>query len=145
MILFTAILRLLYYVFVSEYACSHTYDQHIHQFFNLYSIFLSDGYRYYAWDYRFLRTFSKHYSTGDPIPENLVKSLRGAKNMFAATELQRQVGCPSTKLIHNGCNRAIYTKNINFDIIIVFSRSSMRWLIKHFIHSCHHRIKIQFL
>ncbi|KAL1531507.1 Mitochondrial intermediate peptidase [Salvia divinorum] len=46
---------------------------------------------YYAWDYRFLRTFSKHYSTGDPIPENMVKSLLGAKNMFAATELQRQV------------------------------------------------------
>ncbi|XP_057798375.1 mitochondrial intermediate peptidase, mitochondrial isoform X2 [Salvia miltiorrhiza] len=46
---------------------------------------------YYAWDYRFLRTFSKHCSTGDPIPENLIKSLLGAKNMFAATELQRQV------------------------------------------------------
>ncbi|KAK6132192.1 hypothetical protein DH2020_034075 [Rehmannia glutinosa] len=46
---------------------------------------------YYAWDYRVLRTFAKHYSTGDPIPENLVKSLQGAKNMFAATELQRQV------------------------------------------------------
>ncbi|GFP88278.1 probable mitochondrial intermediate peptidase mitochondrial [Phtheirospermum japonicum] len=46
---------------------------------------------YYAWDYRFLRTFAKHYSTGDLIPENLVKSLVGAKNMFAATELQRQV------------------------------------------------------
>ncbi|KAH6755680.1 Zincin-like metalloproteases family protein [Perilla frutescens var. hirtella] len=46
---------------------------------------------YYAWDYRFLSTFSKHYSTGDPIPENLVKSLLDAKNMFAAIELQRQV------------------------------------------------------
>ncbi|KAL8539610.1 hypothetical protein ACS0TY_001278 [Phlomoides rotata] len=46
---------------------------------------------YYAWDYRVLRKFAKHHSTGDPIPENLVKSLRGAKNMFAATELQRQV------------------------------------------------------
>ncbi|KAI3458275.1 hypothetical protein Pfo_014938 [Paulownia fortunei] len=51
----------------------------------------SNLFEYYAWDYRVLRTFAKHYSTGDPIPENLVKSLLGAKNMFAATELQRQV------------------------------------------------------
>ncbi|KAK6155840.1 hypothetical protein DH2020_010088 [Rehmannia glutinosa] len=51
----------------------------------------SNLFEYYAWDYRVLRTFAKHYSTGDPIPENLVKSLQGAKNMFAATELQRQV------------------------------------------------------
>ncbi|KAL6541754.1 Mitochondrial intermediate peptidase [Orobanche gracilis] len=51
----------------------------------------SNLFEYYAWDYRFLRTFAKHYSTGDPIPESLVKSLLGAKNMFAATELQRQV------------------------------------------------------
>ncbi|CAA0836711.1 Probable mitochondrial intermediate peptidase-mitochondrial [Striga hermonthica] len=51
----------------------------------------SNLFEYYAWDYRFLRTFAKHYSTGDPIPENLVKSLQGAKHMFSATELQRQV------------------------------------------------------
>lgn len=53
--------------------------------------------RYYAWDYRVLRTFAKHYSTGDPIPENLVKSLQGAKSMFAATELQGQVCWPKAK------------------------------------------------
>lgn len=47
--------------------------------------------RYYASDYRVLRTFAKHYSTGDIIPEKLVKSMQGAKKMFAATELQRQV------------------------------------------------------
>ncbi|KAL3645220.1 Mitochondrial intermediate peptidase [Castilleja foliolosa] len=51
----------------------------------------SNLFEYYAWDYRFLKTFAKHHLTGDPIPENLVKSLVGAKNMFAATELQRQV------------------------------------------------------
>lgn len=49
--------------------------------------------RYYAWDYRVLRRFAKHYSTGEVIPEELVKSLQGARDMFAATELQRQVYC----------------------------------------------------
>lgn len=47
--------------------------------------------RSYAWDYRVLKTFSKHYSTGDIIPKELVESMVVAKKMFAATELQRQV------------------------------------------------------
>ncbi|XP_022891022.1 mitochondrial intermediate peptidase, mitochondrial isoform X2 [Olea europaea var. sylvestris] len=51
----------------------------------------SNLFEYYSWDYRFLRKFAKHYSTGDPIPEELVKSMLGAKNMFAAIELQRQI------------------------------------------------------
>ncbi|XP_049363553.1 mitochondrial intermediate peptidase, mitochondrial [Solanum verrucosum] len=45
----------------------------------------------YAWDYRVLKTFAKHYSTGDIIPKELVESMVGAKKMFAATELQRQI------------------------------------------------------
>lgn len=45
----------------------------------------------YAWDYRVLKTFSKHYSTGDIIPKELVESMVVAKKMFAATELQRQI------------------------------------------------------
>ncbi|XP_075111339.1 mitochondrial intermediate peptidase, mitochondrial isoform X4 [Nicotiana tabacum] len=45
----------------------------------------------YAWDYRVLETFAKHYSTGDVIPKKLVESMVGAKKMFAATELQRQI------------------------------------------------------
>nr|DAD33704.1 TPA_asm: hypothetical protein HUJ06_012555 [Nelumbo nucifera] len=48
-------------------------------------------FEYYAWDYRVLRTFARHYSTGEVIPEKLVESMKGAKKMFAATELQRQV------------------------------------------------------
>ncbi|GAB4825974.1 Mitochondrial intermediate peptidase [Ancistrocladus abbreviatus] len=51
----------------------------------------SNLFEYYAWDYRVLKTFAKHYSTGEIIPEKLVESMRGAKSMFAATELQRQV------------------------------------------------------
>ncbi|RZC74363.1 hypothetical protein C5167_049843 [Papaver somniferum] len=47
--------------------------------------------RYYAWDYRVLKTFAKHYSTGEVIPEKLVESMKGARKMFAATDLQRQV------------------------------------------------------
>ncbi|KAK8587191.1 hypothetical protein V6N13_086193 [Hibiscus sabdariffa] len=51
----------------------------------------SNLFEYYARDYRVLRKFAKHYSTGEVIPEKLVKSLNDAKDMFAATELQRQI------------------------------------------------------
>lgn len=47
--------------------------------------------RYYAWDYRVLKTFARHYSTGEVIPQKLVESMESARKMFAATELQRQV------------------------------------------------------
>ncbi|KAF6140665.1 hypothetical protein GIB67_013958 [Kingdonia uniflora] len=46
---------------------------------------------YYAWDYRFLRKFAKHYLTGEVIPKEVVESMKGARNMFTATELQRQI------------------------------------------------------
>nr|GLL28111.1 probable mitochondrial intermediate peptidase, mitochondrial [Ipomoea trifida] len=48
-------------------------------------------FEHFALDYRVLRRFAKHYSTGDVIPKELVESMLGAKNMFAATELQRQI------------------------------------------------------
>ncbi|KAL5569985.1 hypothetical protein UlMin_026560 [Ulmus minor] len=51
----------------------------------------SNLFEYYAWDYRVLRTFARHYSTGEVIPEKLVESMQEARNMFAATELQRQI------------------------------------------------------
>ncbi|CAL5201115.1 unnamed protein product [Lathyrus oleraceus] len=51
----------------------------------------SNLFEYYAWDYRVLKTFAKHYSTGDEIPQKLVESMLGAQNMFAATGLQRQI------------------------------------------------------
>lgn len=47
--------------------------------------------RYYAWDYRFLRKFARHCSSGEEIPQKLVELMQGAKKMFAATDLQRQV------------------------------------------------------
>lgn len=51
----------------------------------------SNLFEYYAWDYRLLKRFARHYSTGETIPEKLVSSLQGARNMFAATDMQRQV------------------------------------------------------
>ncbi|PKA60678.1 mitochondrial intermediate peptidase [Apostasia shenzhenica] len=51
----------------------------------------SNLFEYYAWDYRALRMFAKHYSTGEVIPEKLVHSMNRARNMFSATELQRQI------------------------------------------------------
>jgi mitochondrial intermediate peptidase len=40
-----------------------------------------------------LKTFAVDETTGDPIPEKLVKALNASRNMFPATELQRQVRC----------------------------------------------------
>ncbi|KAL8217979.1 hypothetical protein R6Q57_021352 [Mikania cordata] len=51
----------------------------------------SNLFEYYAWDYRVLKKFAKHYSTGDIIPEKLVTSMQGSKKMFAAMELQQQI------------------------------------------------------
>lgn len=51
----------------------------------------SNLFEYYAWDYRVLRTFARHYSTGEVIPQKLVESMDGARKMFTATELQRQI------------------------------------------------------
>lgn len=51
----------------------------------------SNIFEYFAWDYRVLKKFAKHYSTGEVIPEKLVNALNGAKSLFSATELQRQI------------------------------------------------------
>lgn len=48
-------------------------------------------FEYFAWDYRVLKRFAKHYSTGEVIPEELVVSMNKARKMFAATDLQRQI------------------------------------------------------
>eukprot|EP00250_Pteridium_aquilinum_P035483 c9490_g1_i1 orf=69-2117(+) len=45
----------------------------------------------YAWDYRVLSKFARHYVTGETIPLELVEAMKKSKDMFAATELQRQV------------------------------------------------------
>ncbi|XP_024961820.1 mitochondrial intermediate peptidase, mitochondrial isoform X1 [Cynara cardunculus var. scolymus] len=51
----------------------------------------SNLFEYYAWDYRVLKKFARHYSTGDIIPEKLVESMQGARKMFSAMELQQQI------------------------------------------------------
>ncbi|KAG8074847.1 hypothetical protein GUJ93_ZPchr0006g45439 [Zizania palustris] len=51
----------------------------------------SNLFELYAWDYRVLRKFALDETTGDPIPEKLVKALNASRNMFPATELQRQI------------------------------------------------------
>ncbi|KAF6170221.1 hypothetical protein GIB67_038754 [Kingdonia uniflora] len=43
---------------------------------------------YYAWDYRFLRTFAKYYLIGEVIPEEVVESMKGVRNPW-----QRGYGC----------------------------------------------------
>lgn len=67
--------------------------------------------RYYAWDYRVLRRFAIHYLTGEIIPEKLVKSMQGARDMFAATELQRQVHCQGQDFVNNWCLLCLINKS----------------------------------
>lgn len=51
----------------------------------------SQLFEHYAWDYRLLRQFGRHYLTGETIPEKMVASMNEAKRMLSATEIQRQV------------------------------------------------------
>ncbi|MED6132523.1 Mitochondrial intermediate peptidase [Stylosanthes scabra] len=51
----------------------------------------SNLFEYYAWDYRVLKRFARHHSTGEEIPRKLVESMKGARDMFATTDLQRQI------------------------------------------------------
>ncbi|XP_038715037.1 mitochondrial intermediate peptidase, mitochondrial-like isoform X2 [Tripterygium wilfordii] len=53
---------------------------------------LSNLFEYYAWDYRVLKKFSTHYSTG-------TTAVLCARDMFTATELQRQPPSPETSSI----------------------------------------------
>lgn len=68
--------------------------------------------RSYAWDYRVLQTFAKHYSTGDIIPKELVESMVGAKKMFAATELQRQV-CFTVPFLVNSFYKHFFSSTLS--------------------------------
>ncbi|KAK8963084.1 hypothetical protein KSP40_PGU010344 [Platanthera guangdongensis] len=51
----------------------------------------SNLFEYFAWDYRVLKKFARHYSTGEIIPEKLVDSMNRARKMFSAMELQTQI------------------------------------------------------
>lgn len=50
-------------------------------------------FEYFAWDYRFVRTFAKHYATHEPIPREMMAALRRSKNMFAAMDTQVRISC----------------------------------------------------
>lgn len=46
---------------------------------------------YFASDYRVVSKFAKHYSTGEAIPEPLLRSWIESKSLFAASDLQLQI------------------------------------------------------
>ncbi|GAB9468332.1 hypothetical protein Gpo141_00005651 [Globisporangium polare] len=47
-------------------------------------------FEYFAWDYRFVREFARHYETQEPIPQEMMAGLKESKNMFAAMDTQTQ-------------------------------------------------------
>lgn len=47
-------------------------------------------FEYFAWDYRFVSKFARHYETHEPIPQEMMTGLKQSKNMFAAMDTQTQ-------------------------------------------------------
>lgn len=45
---------------------------------------------FFAMDPRVLRTYARHYKTGEPIPDTLLEKLVASKSVFAASEMQLQ-------------------------------------------------------
>lgn len=46
---------------------------------------------FFAWDYRILRLFARHYITGDVLPKELLIEQKKGKQLFSALETQQQV------------------------------------------------------
>jgi intermediate peptidase len=47
-------------------------------------------FEYFAWDYRVVREFARHHKTQEPIPRDMMHSLKQSKHMFAAMDAQTQ-------------------------------------------------------
>lgn len=47
-------------------------------------------FEYFAWDYRVVSEFAKHYQSNAPIPKQMMEGLKQSKNMFAAMDTQTQ-------------------------------------------------------
>jgi intermediate peptidase len=47
-------------------------------------------FEYFAWDPRVVREFARHHETNEPIPTDMMRSLRASKHMFAAMDTQTQ-------------------------------------------------------
>jgi intermediate peptidase len=48
-------------------------------------------FEHFAWDWRVARRWARHHETGEPIPEPLMRALRGSRRMFSGFETQSQV------------------------------------------------------
>lgn len=47
-------------------------------------------FEYFAWDYRVVHEFARHHETNEPIPREMMRSLKQSKHMFAAMDAQTQ-------------------------------------------------------
>jgi len=59
---------------------------------------------YFCFDKRVLKRFAFHRDTGEPIPDQVIDALRGARYRFAATDLQQQV-------MYAACDQVLFGKD----------------------------------
>lgn len=57
---------------------------------------------YFASDPRVLKSFAKHYQTGEPIPDDKLKRLCASKHIFSASETQLQVFYSALDQVYHG-------------------------------------------
>lgn len=71
----------------------------------------------WIYDYDVLRRFAKHIETGEPIPEQLVRRMRGARDFGRAALMQRQLWLAAISLyLHDKDPRGLDTTTVVFEL-----------------------------
>jgi len=99
---------------------------------------------HFAWDYRFLRLFARHYRTSEAIPEHMVKRLRASKTMFRAFDILSSVSRAKVDQLLFGPNRFgdateidQVVHSVTDELLPIQIPNSPKWHLK-FEHFCHY-------
>lgn len=76
----------------------------------------------YAWNYDFLRQFAKHYRTGEPLPMQVLATLKRSDQFFSGLELQEQLLLSLYDVLLYG-KRDTETKNMSAVELYKFTRN----------------------
>ena len=74
----------------------------------------------FAQDPRVLSTFARHYKTGDKMPAELLEKMIAARSIFAASEMQLQVGIFNVFILHflGNCDDRYKTEKIQLSFAV---------------------------